>query len=127
MIACFLLSFRTLLFLRVFPLYPLLSLFSHFNIISTQYLPLSISFSCNIISVQYSLLSIFSPSDIIFVYYRITHKGCDFSDDLKLLKSSNFKSKPDLFLLYYPRRHLLIRSQAQIQSVDVYKAFNLLK
>ena len=30
--------------------------------------------------------------------YRVTHKGCDFSDDLKLLKSSNFKSKPDLFL-----------------------------
>ena len=28
--------------------------------------------------------------------YRVTHKGCDFSDNLKLLKFSNFKNKIDL-------------------------------
>ena len=25
-----------------------------------------------------------------YLIYRVTHKGCDFSDELKLLKSSNF-------------------------------------
>ena len=27
---------------------------------------------------------------VFWLWYRVTHKGCDFSDDLKLLKSSKF-------------------------------------
>ena len=38
--------------------------------------------------------------------YRVTHKKSDFSDDLKLLKSSDLLDALDLFLSYDPDRQL---------------------
>ena len=66
--------------------------------------------NCNL-EINYIICSVVYT---IICTYRVTHKGCDFSDDIKLLKSSNLKRATDLFLSWYHRGHL----QKKIASLD---------